>query len=61
MEMQTSNVQCSEVIEDFARYLLGAGFLHCNIIEGFQEYIDEYAPALIDAGDRLNTMVGKGE
>jgi hypothetical protein len=61
IEMSTSLVRCSDVIEEFSRYLLGVGFFHANIVEGFQDYVNEYAPALISGSERIETMVGESE
>lgn len=57
----TSSTSCNDIVDQFARYMLGAGFLHCNIVEAFQDYVDEYSPALITGSERIETMVGKSE
>ena len=61
LELATSSIICNDIVEEFARYMLGAGFLHCNIVEAFQDYVDEYSPALISGSERIETMVGEGK
>lgn len=52
----------SEIVEDFACYLMGCGFFQSTIIEAFDDYISEHRQALINSGERLaQAMVGESE
>ena len=52
----------SELVEDFACYLMGCGFFQSSIVEAFDDYISDHRQALVDSGNRLGqTMVGEGE
>lgn len=52
----------SEIVEDFACYLMGCGFFQSTILEAFDDYISEHRQALIDAGKRIEqTMVGESK
>lgn len=56
------HVFCDEVVEELATYLMAVGFFQSNIIEAFQNYVDEHKQAFINSAKRLDeTMVGEGE
>lgn len=43
----------TDIVQEFANYLLGCGFHQSNVIEAFEDYAAENRPVMINAGRRF--------
>ena len=53
IEMTCYEETATELVENFAFYLMGCGFFQSNIIEAFDSYIQVHGKTLIASAERL--------